>query len=201
MRWLNNGKEAVGACCVCSLLTILLFCLNSAQAEEMSPRTGKSGQIVVEARVDSGNDLRGLMILEQADRPCVVQVYGAVQTVANYEGRIDKCKGGGPTKAAGIDSTKGLVFLRGGSSYVTGLNVCLSSSDRVKGWTLYGKSNESPNTVSDSFKRSNCPKDGWKKRVNCPNGTKAIGIQAHFKPGTGKNSDMLRGMRLICDEM
>jgi hypothetical protein len=172
---------------------------SSASAETFSARSGKSGNVITEARVDAGNDLRGLMILEQADRPCVVQIYGDLVPVASYEGRIDKCKGGGPTKADGVDSTKGQVFISGGGSYVTGLKVCLSSSDRVKGWTIYGVSIESSNTVSESFKRPNCPDDGWQTRVDCPTGTQAIGVRAHFEPGTGNNSDMLRGMQLICD--
>ena len=172
---------------------------SSASAETFSERSGKFGQIRTEARVDTGNELRGLMILEQADRPCVVQVYGDLAPVASYEGRVDKCKGGGPTKADGVDSTKGQVFISGGSSYVTGLKVCLSSSERVKGWTLYGVSTDSSGTVSESFKRPNCPDDGWQARVDCPTGTQAIGVRAHFEPGTGNNSDMLRGMQLICD--
>jgi hypothetical protein len=179
-------------------IALAATCTN-ASAESLSARSGKTGEVVAEARVDSGNDLRGLMILEQSDRPCVVQVYGDLASIGSYEGRIDKCKGGGPTKADGIDSTKGQVFVVGGGSFVTGLKVCLSSSDRVKGWTLYGESSSSPNTVSDSFKRPNCPNDGWQARVDCPNDTKAIGVHAYFEPGTGNNSDMLRGMQLICD--
>jgi hypothetical protein len=35
-----------------------------------------SGSVIAEARVSPGNALRGLMILEKADHPCVVQVYG-----------------------------------------------------------------------------------------------------------------------------
>ena len=178
---------------------ILSFWFSPAIAETLSERTGKRGQIIAEARVDPGNDLRGLMILEKSDKPCVVQVYGAVSTVKRYEGRIDQCKGGGPEQAKGIDSTKGQVFVSGGGSYATGLRVCLSNSDRVKGWTLYGTHHGTPHTVSDSFARNNCPDDGWKKRVNCPSGTKAIGVQAFFEPGSGKNSDILRGMKLICE--
>ena len=171
----------------------------SAAAETLSTRSGKPGNVLAEARVDSGGALRGLMILEEADRPCVVQVYGNVAAVGSYEGRIEKCKGSGPTQADGLDSFKGQVFLTGGDSHATGLKVCLSGSDRVKGWTIYGKSDASPNTVSDSFQRPNCPDDGWQTRVDCPAGTRAIGVRAHFEPGTGNNSDMLRGMQLICD--
>ena len=169
-----------------------------ASAETLSARSGMSGNVVAEARVDPGNTLRGLMILEKADRPCVVQVYGDLVAVESYEGRIGTCKGSGPTKADGLDSTKGKVFISGGSSYVTGLKVCLSGSNRVKGWTIYGVSENSLNTVSESFQRPNCPNGGWQPRVNCPAGTKAIGVRAHFEPGTGMNSDMLRGMQLIC---
>ena len=158
-----------------------------------------SGQIIAESRVDPGGNLRGLMILEKSDRPCVVQLYGELVPTKDYEGRIDQCNGGGPKKAKGVNSTKGQVFIKGGSSHVTGLKVCLSSSDRVKGWTIYGKSNSSQNTVSDSFKRNNCPSDGWKKRVDCPSRTKAIGVQAFFEPGSGNRSDYLRGMKLICE--
>lgn len=182
-------------------ITIILFSLdyNIALAETLSALTGKSGQIIIESRVDSGGNLRGLMILEKSDRPCVVQLYGALVPIKNYEGRIDQCNGGGPKKAKGINSTKGQVFIKGGGSYVTGLRVCLSNSDRVKGWTIYGESNSSPITISDSFKRNNCPNDGWKKRVDCPSGTKAIGVQALFEPGSGNRSDYLRGMKLICE--
>ncbi len=172
---------------------------HNANAETLSPRSGKSGEIIAEARVDSGGDLRGLMILEKSDRPCVVQVYGDTVGVKTYEGRIERCNGTGPEQAKGVDSTKGKVFITGGGSYVTGLKVCLSNSDRVKGWTIYGKSVNSPNIVSDSFKRNNCPEDGWKKRVDCPAGSKAIGVQGYFKPGSGNQSAILRGMRLICD--
>jgi hypothetical protein len=35
--------------------------------------------------------------------------------------------------------------------------------------------------------------------VDCPAGTKAIGVRAHFAAATGNNSDMLRGMQLICE--
>jgi hypothetical protein len=171
---------------------------SSASAETLSARSGMSGNLIAEARVDPGGALRGLMILEKADRPCVVQIYGNLVPVKSYEGRIEMCKGSGPTKADGVDSTKGQVFLTGGGSHVTGLKVCLSGSDRVKGWTIYGASLTSPNTVSDSFKRPNCPDNGWQTRVDCPAGTKAIGVRAHFEPGTGDNSDMLRGMQLIC---
>jgi hypothetical protein len=171
----------------------------AASAESLTARSGKTGQVIAEARVDPGNDLRGLMILEKADRPCVVQVYGDLAPVQEYEGRLDKCKGAGPTKADGIDSTKGKIFLVGGGSFATGLKVCLSNSDRVKGWTLYGRSYNSPNEISESFKRPNCPDDGWQTRVECPADTQAIGVRAHFEPGTGNNSDMLRGMQLICD--
>lgn len=182
-------------------ITIVILSLgySAALAETLSARTGMSGQIIAESRVDSGGNLRGLMILEKSDRPCVVQLYGALVPIKNYEGRIDQCNGGGPKKAKGIDSTKGQVFIKGGGSYVTGLRVCLSNSDRVKGWTIYGESNSSPNTVSDSFKRNNCPNDGWRKRVDCPSGTKAIGVQAFFEPGSGNRSDYLRGMKLICE--
>jgi hypothetical protein len=129
----------------------------SASAETLSARSGKSGNVIAEARVDSGGALRGLMILEKADRPCVVQIYGNLAAVKGYEGRIDKCKGNGPTQADGPDSYKGQVFLTAGSSYATGLKVCLSGSDRVKGWTIYGRSDTSPNTISDAFQRPNCP--------------------------------------------
>jgi hypothetical protein len=157
-----------------------------------------AGSVIAEARVSPGNALRGLMILEKADHPCVVQVYGNLVGVEDYEGRIETCEGGGPTKADGFDSYKGQVFISGGGSYVTGLKVCLSGSDRVKGWTIYGLSNSSPNIVSDSFKRPNCPNDGWQTRVDCPAGAEAIGVRAQFEPGTGDKSDMLRGMQLIC---
>lgn len=180
-------------------IVILSLSYSVAPAETLSARTGMSGQIIAESRVDSGGTLRGLMILEKSDRPCVVQLYGALVPIKNYEGRIDKCNGGGPKKAKGVNSTKGQVFIKGGSSYVTGLKVCLSSSDRVKGWTIYGKSTLSQNTVSDSFKRNNCPNDGWRKRVDCPSGTKAIGVQAFFDPGSGNRSDKLSGMKLICE--
>lgn len=182
-----------------TIIALLSLSQNNALAETLSARTGMSGQIITESRVDPGENLRGIMILEKSDRPCVVQLYGALVPIKNYEGRIDQCNGGGPKKAKGIDSTKGQVFIKGGSSYVTGLSVCLSNSDRVKGWTIYGESNSSPNTVSDSFKRNNCPNDGWKKRVDCPSGTKAIGVQAFFEPGSGNRSDYLRGMKLICE--
>lgn len=181
------------------IIILLLFGCSIALAETLSARTGMSGQIIAESRVDSGGNLRGIMILEKSDRPCVVQLYGALVPIKDYEGRIDQCNGGGPKKAKGINSTKGQVFIKGGSSYVTGLSVCLSNSDRVKGWTIYGESNSSPNTVSDSFKRNNCPKDGWRERVDCPSGTKAIGVQAFFEPGSGNRSDYLRGMKLICE--
>ena len=180
-------------------IVILSLSYGPALAETLSSRTGMSGQIIAESRVDSGGNLRGLMILEKSDRPCVVQLYGELVPTKDYEGRIDQCNGGGPKKAKGVNSTKGKVFITGGSSYVTGLKVCLSNSDRVKGWTIYGKSNSSQNTVSDSFKRNNCPSDGWKKRVDCPSRTKAIGVQAFFEPGSGNRSDYLRGMKLICE--
>ena len=167
--------------------------------ETLSDRSGRHGEVIREARVDAGNEMRGLMVIEQADRPCVVQIYGDLVPIRSYEGRIDTCKGGGPTEADGIDSTKGQVFLSGGASYVTGLRVCLSSSDRVKGWTLFGRSAASPNTVSESFHRPNCPGDGWQDRVDCPAGSKAIGVRAHFEAGSGNNSDMLRGMQLSCE--
>ena len=172
--------------------------MHRAAAETLSARSGKTGNLITEARVDPGGALRGLMILEKSDRPCVVQVYGDVVGVTDYEGRIDQCKGTGPKKADGINPYKGQVFISGGGSFATGLKVCLSRSDRVKGWTLYGKSYYTADTVSDSFKRPNCPDDGWQARVDCPSGTKAIGVRAHFEPGTGNNSDMLRGMQLIC---
>lgn len=180
-------------------IVILSLSYGPAVAETLSNRTGMSGQIITESRVDSGGNLRGLMILEKSDRPCVVQLYGELVPTKDYEGRIDQCNGGGPKKAKGVNSTKGQVFIKGGSSHVTGLKVCLSSSDRVKGWTIYGKSNSSQNTVSDSFKRNNCPSDGWKRRVDCPSRTKAIGVQAFFEPGSGNRSDYLRGMKLICE--
>jgi hypothetical protein len=180
-------------------LPVLVIFGTAATAETLSARSGKSAEIVAEARVDSGGTLRGLMILEKSDRPCVVQLYGTSGVIDKYEGRIERCNGGGPKQAKGIDSTKGQVFIKGGGSYVTGLKVCLSSSDRVKGWTLYGKSNNSPNTVSDSFKRNNCPDNGWQNRVDCPAGTKAIGVQAYFEPGSGTRSASLRGMKLICN--
>lgn len=163
-----------------------------ASAETFSARSGKAGNVIDEVRTDPGSDLRGMIILEKADRPCVVQVYGNLIGIDKYEGRIEKCKGGGPKTG------KGQVFIYG-SSFVTGLKVCLSNSDRVKGWTIYGASQTSSGTLSDSFKRTNCPDDGWQARVDCPAGTKAIGVRAHFEPGTGNNSDMLRGMQLICD--
>ena len=169
-----------------------------ADAETLSPRSGKGGQIISEVRVDSGNELRGLMILEKNDRPCVVQVYGNSGVISRFEGRIEECKGSGPTQAKGIDSTKGQVFVSGGGSYVTELKVCLSDSDRVKGWTIYGFHTGSPNIVSDSFKRPNCDLP-WEDRVKCPSGMKAIGVRGFFKPGTGNKSAMLRGMMLICD--
>ena len=147
---------------------------SGASAETLSARSGKSGNVIAEARVDPGGTLRGLMILEESDRPCVVQIYGNLVGVESYEGRIDQCQEGGTTKAKGWDSHKGQVFITGGGSYVTGLKVCLSGSDRVKGWTIYGESQTSPNTVSDSFKRPNCPGDGWQTRVDCPPGTEAI---------------------------
>ena len=184
---------------VTSFVIAALCCWGSASAETVSDRTGLGGNIVQEARVKSGNQLRGLIILEQADRPCVVQVYGNLAPVKEYEGRIDNCKGGGPTKADGFSENKGEVFIVGGASYVTGLKVCLSDSSRVKGWTIYGRTNSSPNIVSDSFKRPNCPDDGWQSRVDCPTGTKAIGVRTYSEPGTGENSDMLRGMQLICN--
>jgi hypothetical protein len=184
-----------------SVLASMLFGGGIVTAEELSPRTGDTGQIIEEARVDRGNNLRGLMILEKSDRPCVVQVYGQVSTVRSYEGRIDLCNGGGPKQAKGANSVKGQVFVSGGGSYATGLRVCMSNSGRVKGWTLFGKSNNSPNTISDSFRRVNCPRDGsgWQRRVDCPDDTKAIGVRAHFQPGSGNRSDILKGMELICE--
>src|SRR3712207_3056694 len=90
---------------------VLAVICGSAAAETLSARSGKSGNVVAEARVESDGALRGLMILEKADRPCVVQIYGNLAAVKIYEGRIDKCKGNGPTQADGPDSYKGQVFL------------------------------------------------------------------------------------------
>jgi hypothetical protein len=178
---------------------VLAAACAGASAETFSARSGKTGNVIDEARIDPGDALRGLIILEKSDRPCVVQVYGNLWGIEEYDDRIDKCKGTGPKKADGINPYKGQVLLTGGGIFATGLKVCLSNSDRVKGWTLYGKSYETVGTVSDSFKRPNCPDDGWQARVDCPAGTKAVGVRAHFEPGTGNNSDMLRGMQLICD--
>jgi hypothetical protein len=108
----------------------------AASAETLSALSGMAGDVVAEARVSSDGALRGLMVLERSDRPCVVQVYGDLVSVDNYEGRVERCSGAGPTHADGPGSTRGQVFISGGSSYVTGLRVCLSDSDRVKGWTL-----------------------------------------------------------------
>lgn len=169
--------------------------------EELSPLTGKTGQIVQDERVRNPGTtgfLQSLMILESADHPCIVQLYGDDLTVDRYEGRINQCKDFGSNRGKGIDATKGRVAIRGGGVYITGLNVCLSSSNRVKGWTIYGKSVQSPNTVSDSFKRANCPANGWQQRSDCPAGMKAVGVQAMFEPGRGTISDSLSGMRLIC---
>ncbi len=171
----------------------------TASAETLSGLSGTAGDVVAEARVDAGGALRSLMVLERSDRPCVVQVYGNLVPVDSYEGRVERCRGGGPTRADGTDSTKGKVFIGGGGSYATGLRVCLSDSDRVKGWTIYGVSNASPHTVSESFRRPNCPDDGWRSRIDCPAGTRAIGVRAHFAAATGNNSDMLSGMQLICE--
>jgi hypothetical protein len=184
---------------VLTLVAALGVVCVDASAETLSERSGKVGNVIAETRVDSGDSLRGMMILEQSDRPCVVQIYSDLIPVESYVGRIDKCNGGGPKKAKGIDSSKGQVVISGGGSYVTGLKVCLSSSDRVKGWTLYGKSNSSPNTISESFVHTNCPNDGWQTRVDCPTDANAIGVRAYFEPGTGNRSDALRGMQLICN--
>jgi hypothetical protein len=79
---------------ISAVLCVLSAFSTGADAETLSQRSGKSGQIILEARVDPGNPLRGLMILEKSDRPCVVQVYGDVQLPKRYEGRISQCLGG-----------------------------------------------------------------------------------------------------------
>lgn len=196
---INIAAAVTKTTVISAVLCVLSAFSTGADAETLSQRSGKSGQIILEARVDGRTDLRGLMILEKSDRPCVVQVYGTSVQTKRYEGRISECFGGGPKQAKGIDSTKGKVFISGGGSYVTGLKVCLSKSDRVKGWTIYGRNGVSPNTVSDSFKRNNCPNNGWQDRVDCPPNTKAIGVRGFFKPGSGNRSAILRGLMLICD--
>jgi hypothetical protein len=82
-----NTKPAL----VAGVTALAAACGTSAAAEVLSARSGKAGSVVAEARVDSGGALRGLMILEKADRPCVVQVYGALAAVGSYEGRVDEC--------------------------------------------------------------------------------------------------------------
>jgi len=183
-----------------TVLTGTLFIITAASAESLSPRSGNEGDIIKETRGNDRSYLRGLIILEKSDRPCVVQIYGNLVRVKDYTGRIEECSGSGPKMAKGVNSSKGQVFISGGSSYVHGLKLCLSSSNRVKGWTIYGKSAYSPNEVSDSFRRTNCPNGGWQRRVDCPDNTKAIGVRAHFMAASGNKSDSLTGMQLICDD-
>ncbi|NVJ65195.1 MAG: hypothetical protein HWE16_01815 [Gammaproteobacteria bacterium] len=171
---------------------ISLFISTSTIAEVLSPRSGNVGDYSREARVNS-SFLRGFMVLEKFDRPCVVQLYGTLVGQSNYEGRIEECNGSGPTTGPYSAQT----FISGGSSYVTGIKVCHSNSNRVKGYTLYGRAFGSPFTLSDSYERANC--NDWQTRVNCPTDTRAIGVKAYFMNGSGSRSDSLTGIRLICE--
>jgi hypothetical protein len=199
---------------VFAALAALVLCAGAAAAQELIVTGAETETVLsgpdgsrVELRYDAGihgSDLDKMAVsyisfTEERDAPCEIRAHARFMNARNNTPAIvaaDRCKSQGGNR----DTEKDAGFTGTGSSYVSGLRVCLNrDGDRIKGIEVRGRIVNDDGTVVDdpNFKRAertNCA--SWKRWVNCPANQIATGVIVTYGPGDRPRSAI--GLGLIC---
>ena len=180
--------------------------------ERISGYAGTTYQI---GKADGERAVYGLFSAERSDNPC----YLASMTENVNDSRDDS---GGIRDLCGNRATSSTITAQFSDSqfadhtFVRSLRVCMNNKNtRVKGFQIRGRKVESDGRLVDldtdypqgagglnalvdqnapSDQRNNCSK--WKRWSNCPSGTIATALEAHFEAGSTPRS--LTGIALKC---
>ena len=135
---------------------------------------------------------------ERSDRPCWAA--GGFTSIAANESSIDYAVGCTKHNASIKGVSRGEL-----NEVVTGVQVCLSSSDnRMKGIRIWGRTVDretaalGPINGPAESTRKHCKE--WSSRVNCPSGQVAAEVKL-FGLNPGVKSSSIKGISLGCREV
>ena len=117
---------------------------------------------------------------ENGDRPCRVVAASAAQASLTWtDKKLDNCDT--PSGSQSVSFSGGA----NGNRFINAVQVCTSSSTRIKGMKAWGAVVADDGTVTtyaqnpQTWQRTNC-KD-WGAKAECPSGQVAVGVDLHYQ--------------------
>ena len=120
---------------------------------------------------------------ENGDRPCRVVARSAAQGAWENETltdrKLDNCDT--PSGAQSVSFNGGA----NGNRFINAVQVCTSSSTRIKGMKAWGADVADGGTVTtyaqnpQTWQRTNCK--NWGAKAECPSGQVAVGVDLHYQ--------------------